>query len=475
MQRWMKGPAAGPVLAVLLAAAAIVAALTAAALASDDKLDFTGDVRLRLRHTASPDTGALRGTYGESLVEGFSLKHRFVLEAAYMLAQEISVGGMLRVSNEGAEVLRAGPEYLSSELGSAFIAYETPALKARMGYYSTSYTPLTLMRWDLRDDPEGGGGASCACPSAPAVGGAILGETLEELGPDLTFEGVKLGFYPGEALALDGFFARPRVASDDDYQMICFGGRAGLTKYSARAGSFFDLALVAVRTQEEEASLAGGVQLAGLPFKNTVAGLAWKAPLTRAVSLDGEWTVTESSGDAEKKGRGGVFSVNLRPYPTITVETSYLYMSPNWEAYFRALSYNPDRQGVRVRAELASGNLVVAAFARYLRSVDPAEQGGDEKMAYPTLSLRGYLKTSQALNLGLGAILSGSGVEDGGITLDTDNKHLSIIGTVTYEFAEDATVSLEERFVSNSVEVPSATEADNQVSMLSLYVRAAIW
>jgi len=127
--------------------------LQAAALCSIDDLDFSGDVRIRLRYVDSAKPSPVRGTYGELLTRGFSYQNRFVLEVAYPVTGKISVGGKLRVSNEGEIVLRTGPEYLSSEFGSVFAAYETPALRSRFGYYDIHYSPLTLMRWDLRDDP----------------------------------------------------------------------------------------------------------------------------------------------------------------------------------------------------------------------------------------------------------------------------------------------------------------------------------
>ena len=323
--------------------------------------------------------------------------------------------------------------------------------------------------------PRAAAASSCACPGTPAVAGSILGETLEELGPTLTFEGLRVTLNPTETFAADAFFARPRVA-DEDYQLITYGGRLGLTRYSARASGLFDLGLVALRTEEEEGSLSSSeAAAAGTPFENVVYGVAWKAPVLKALSLDGEWTLTESSGEASKKGRGGVVSLALKPSGSLIVETSYLYLSPNWESYFHALSYNPDRQGLRLRAEWTQGNLVIAAFARYLETVDPADEADGKKMVYPTLSVRGYLKAAPALNLALGAIFAGSGPEEDHLTLNPDSRRLSVIATVTYEFAEDSAVTLEERFVHNSAEEADAAEDEYDVSTLSLYVKAAMW
>ncbi len=455
--------------------------------ALDEDLEITGDVRLRLRYVDSPDPGVLRGTYGEILNKGFSLKHRFVLEATYPLRDDVRVGGMIRVSNEDKTVLEAGPEYLSSEFGSAFIAYETTTLRSRLGYYSTSYTPLTLMRWDTKDDPEGGG---CQCPGTPGVAGTILGGTLEELGPSLTFEGLRITLAPGETFGFDGFFARPRTAGDD-YQIITFGGKASLTRYLRRTSSFLDLGVTAVRSEEDENSL-GGDHPAGTPFRNTVYGVTWKAPLFRSLSLDGEWTLAKSSGDADRQGtrqgKGGIVSLNLNPYTPVKIEASYIYISPNWDSYFRALSYStvsfsrdgssryyPGRQGMRMRMELSHRRILVTLFAKYLKTIQPMPDVPHHKGGYPTLSLRAYFKPTPTLNVGLATIYSADGIEEGTMDLAADNKRTTLLGTLSFEFAKDATLNVEERYVWSRFNNRSQSDHDHNVSMLSLYVRAGIW
>lgn len=456
----------------LLALLSLLPLLPPTAYALDKELEITGDVRLRLRYNASSDSGSLVGTYGEGLKKGFSFRDRFLLEIAYPVADKVRVGGMVRVSNEGDSVLLAGPEYLSSEFGSAFVAYETPVMRARLGYYETSYSPLTLMRWDLDDDPEGGG-AACGCPGAPSVAGAILGETLEELGPTLTFEGARVSLSPGETFGFDAFLARPRPAGND-YQLVTYGGRASAARYFSGAGSAFDLGLLAVRSEEDGSSIEGSHLLVGEPTTNTVLGLTWRAPLTKVLALDGEWTLTETSGGLERKGRGGILSLGIAPSKALAVSASYIYLSPNWDSYFRALSYSPDREGPRVTAEFTSGRVRVAGFAKCLRTIDPVSEEDARHRVYPTASLRCYLDVNPALDLGLGAILTGSDVDDGW-KLNAANKRLSLIGSLTFEFAKDSAVTLEERFISNRVEEASPTNRDYDISMLSLYVRSGIW
>ncbi len=448
--------------------------------ADTEDLEITGDVRLRLRYVDSGSTDSLTATYGEFVERGFSQRHRFILEVAYPLASSIRVGGLIRVSSEDKEVLESGPEYLSSEFGSAFIAYESPTLTSRFGYYPVSYGALSLMRWDLNDDPEGGGGG-CAVCGGPGVAGAILGETLEELGPDLTFEGLKADFSPRESFTMNAFFARPTVLGET-YPVVTFGGRASLKRYLKRTGSFLDIAALAVRSEDDRKSLED-VEPTGTIYNNTVYGVTWTVPILRMLAFEGEWTVTESEGDDlgsglakpwEQKGRGGILSLSAGIGKEISLNASYVYLSPNWDSFFRALSYNANREGLRLRAEFNQRDLLIAVFAKYLRTVDPIAVAGyrtDQTVVYPTLSARGYLRVTPDLNIGVATIYSGEGVEEDGVTLDVQGKRITYLGTVTFEFTKDSSITLEERYV----QTRSETEAEYDVSMLSLYLRAAIW
>jgi hypothetical protein len=460
------GWAAGAALVGVVAAGIWLPAIGAAAGSLDEKFDLTGDVRVRLRHIDSPDTGDLAGTYGEALIRGFSLKHRFVLEAAYALTDAVTAGGMLRASNEGEAVLEAGPEYLSSKFGSAFIAYETPTLRSRLGYYSLAYSPLTLMRWDSTDDPEGGGGG-CGCGGGAAAG-AILGETLEELGPDLTFEGGRVSLSPGGDLGLDGFLARPREAGAD-YQLVTYGGRASFVRYVVKTQSFLDIGLIAVRSEEDKHSLPSG-SAAGVPTSNAVYGVTWKIPVPAPtpISLEGEYTSTRSSGVTDREGFGAIVSLALKPHRALQADASYIYLTENWDSYFRALSYNPDRKGVRVRIQYRQDPIEVALFARLLRTMGTGT-------VYPTLSARGFLKMSPALRVGLAAIYAAEGHDDDSFVPPPDIGKTTALGTLTYEFVKGSTLTLEGRYIWNRVEHSTGSERDYDVSMISLYVRAGLW
>jgi hypothetical protein len=470
-----------PGIAVLVLLAVLL--LQTAASCSMEDFDMSGDVRVRLRFVDSATPSPVRGTYGELLSRGFAYRSRFVLEIAYPVTAEIRVGAKLRVSNEDDIVLRTGPEYLSSEFGSVFAAYETPTLRSRLGYYDIHYSPLTLMRWDLRDDPEGGGGGCAVCPGSPGVAGTIVGESLEELGPTLTFEGIWAEATPWDAVGGNAFFAKPSVATETGTEwkaspVVTWGGKLDLKHYLSRVSSLIEASLLIVRSREdtEEAWAEGGAS--GEPFDNTVYGLTWKLPVVRGVSFEGEWNQTVSNNapnrPTELEGYGGIFSLIAGYANCCTIDASYIYLSPSWDSFFRALSYSPDRRGARIRLEYKRARLLVALFAKYLASIDELPDpvsGTDLTYAYPTLSLRGYLELNPALTLGLASIYAGEGPEDGGITLDTDNRRITWLGTLSYEFARGARLNFEERYIQHKF----AIQNDYDVSMLSLYLRARIW
>jgi hypothetical protein len=442
-----------------------------------DGLELSGDVRLRLRLVDSAQESPVFGTYGEILNRGFSQKQRFILEATYPVAACVTVGGKVRVSNEDDDLLRSGPEYLSSKFGSAFVAYDTPAAQARLGYYDVHYTPLSLMRWDLRDDPEGGGGGCAVCPGTPGVAGTILGESLEELGPVLTFEGLRLVLSPAEAVGCDGFFARSSVLGET-YDVLTYGGRVKLTRYLGHTSSLMDISILAVRSEEDKRSKEADLISHPKPFRNTVVGLAWSLPVLRWLELEGEWTYTDSQDQTDRlpdiAGNGTIAGLGAKLAGGLRAEASYIYLSPNWDSYFRALSYSYNRRGPRARLEYQQGPFLVALFGKYLTTIDPVKFRVDRPagtVAYPTLSARAYLTAAPGLNLGLATILSGEGLQEDGPSLDTDNRRTTLLGTITYEFGRASSVTLEERYVKHSF----AEDDDYSVSMLSLYVRAGIW
>lgn len=440
-----------------------------------ENLDIDGYVRLRLRFVDSDYQGKLFGTYGEEVKRGISIRHRLLFEASYPFNDEMRVGGLIRISNEDKRVIKSGPDYLSSEFGSGYFEYNSKIFGARLGYFQVSFTPLSLMRWDLKDDPEGGGGVCPVC-GGPGVGGALLGETLEELGPKLGFEGLRVTIAPIETAVLESYLAYPSVQGEA-YPVKNIGARLAFKRYVKSVGRFAGIEVTVVRSEDDHASSQPDTTDPFnhlRQFTNSVYSISWqipvglKLPIVGALSLTGEWTLTESKGKEgdlkwDMEGEGGVVSLEIDPSKSMMFEASYIYLSPHWDSYFRSLSYNANRRGPRLRLEYGGRVLAFAIFAKYLETIDR-----DDK-AYPTLSARFYFRPNPVLDLGFATIFAGEATKRG-TKFDFESKRTTIIGSAAFKITRDSSINFEQRYVSHKT--PSE---DYGVSLTSLFVKARIW
>jgi len=197
-----------------------------------------GEGRLRLRALAvalEGDEGdgecdcPLAGPYGQDLRERIDLLFRAEYELEVRVAPGVSAGAKLRVAHENPDIMRLGPEYLGNPLGSVYAEWRGERWSSRCGYFSAHFTPLTLQRWDFADNPPaaGTGGASCASCGGAARG--IVLDALDDLGPDIVFEGLLLDARPLRPLSLAAFYALPQRAGDfDSYDVDAFAYRRDL-------------------------------------------------------------------------------------------------------------------------------------------------------------------------------------------------------------------------------------------------------
>ena len=239
-----------------------------------------------------------------------------------------------------------------------------------------------------------------------------------------------------------------------------------------------DISLLGVRSEEDRRSKEADLIAKPEPFENTVVGVAWTVPIVKGIDFQGEWTYSESLHQTDRipdiAGNGTIAGLNARLPWGLRAEGSYMYLSPNWDSYFRALSYKENRRGPRVRLEYERGRILVSLFGKYLTTINPLKFYLDRpkvKVVYPTLSARAYLTARPGLNIGLATILSGEGPEEGTLTLDTANMRTTLLAAITYEFGKDSSITLEERYVMHRF----AEDDDYRVSMLALYAQAAIW
>jgi hypothetical protein len=339
------------------------------------RIRIWGENKLRLRDVTSKQTMPM-GSYGEELERGLDLKYRLFLNLEARINDLLSVGGKLRLSNEGEEVFETGPEHFSNELGSAFIKFNRERIRATFGCYDVYFTPLTLMRWDLEDNPEGGGAGGCA--ACPGAGGVITSESLEELGPDLIVEGAKLNTMIGEHVDLVALFARPNTAKEDQfnprYRRYTYGVRTRALFYYFPSRSFRSLGITYVLNNDDKSSVA---QISDInpPLKNQIISLDFEFPILRSFALIGECALTETEDletNAVDKGHALLGGMEIICPKRATTKIAYIRMSPGYKSLYNALSYTSNRQGFRISSnyEIYKNKLSVWIFYKRLHELE---------------------------------------------------------------------------------------------------------
>ena len=376
--------------------------------AEEGAFSFHGLQRIRLLAIDTGTDAEAVGLYGEPVRAGRSVQYRLEVEASKRLTRHLRAGGLLRISNEGTKVLESGPEYYGSQWGSAFAEIEAARFRLRVGYYSLAMTPLTFMRWDWDDNPRIGGDAGCGC-GGPAAG-ALLVESLEELGPDLTVEGA-LAAYDVAGVEALAFYAMPRRALETSYVAYRYGGgeRARYSQEIAgfevrwqrldkRTGLFWKAGLHAIASFENERSV-------GFPELDYLSVDTWmdtwtmsataEAPLMRYTRLRGEIIAynktykhgiltIEGPATASSKGGGGLGGIVVEKSPRLGLAVDYLRLAPDFYTPYAALSYESNAEGVRAsgRAPLFRDNISLSLFYKRLRSVDAPDDALGRKQSW---------------------------------------------------------------------------------------------
>ncbi|MFA4947794.1 MAG: TlpA disulfide reductase family protein [Candidatus Krumholzibacteriia bacterium] len=430
------------------------------------------------------------GLYGEPVNPQRGVQYRLDVEASMRLAKGLRAGGLLRISNEGKKVLASGPDYLGSEWGSAFAEIEAAAFRVRIGYYDLSMTPFTLMRWDWDDSPRVGGDTGCGCGGPTA--GAILVESLEELGPDLTVEGA-LASYAAFDCEVRLFYAIPRRAIETSYSAYRFGGEerarysqeiAGFEwrwqRLDERTGSFWKAGAHAIASFENRCSVDfyGLDYLSEDPWISTrTLSFTAEAPLVRYARLRGEiiaWNDTDERGlmtagglaDVSRRGGGGRGGIAIEKPLGPSILVDYLCLARGFSTPYSALSYEENTEGIRAsaRAPLLGDRITLSLFYKRLREADVSPPATERKQ----ISLSGA-----SLDLGLWRSL-GAGLgwlekemwRDGEISPARSSRR-GIVGELRYEFEKIGAVRLRYERIDYTETVPDTTESGTD--MYSLY------
>jgi len=348
------------------------------------------------------------------------------------------------------------------------------------------------MRWDWDDNPRIGGDAGCGCGAAGT--GMILIESLEELGPVLTFEGA-LATYSVSDIEARLFYAIPRRAIETSYSAYRYGGEdraqysqeiAGAElrwqRLDGRTGSFWKAEAHAIASFENERSvdyLELGYYAADPWIQTRTLSFTAEAPLTRYARLRGEiiaWNDTKERGvlnqslvyvDEYRRGNGGIGGIAIGAQPGVWVLVDYLRLSRDFAAPYSALSYEANTEGLRTsaRVPLFDDRVSIDLFYKRLREteLDPNETDRAQ------ISLAG-VSLDLVMRGGFGAELGwieGKRWRDG-LVSPFDSRRRGIVAELRREFEKIGALRLRYERVDND-ETSSAGAAESGADMYSLY------
>jgi len=450
------------------------------------RIRIWGETKLRLRNTHS-DVLRPIGSYGETLEKGQKLNHRMILEVEARINENLATGGMVRLSNENEIVFETGSERLSSDRGSVFVKYNPHNLKSTFGYYDIHFTPLTLMRWDMEDNPESGGTSGCACPSGS---GAITSESLEELGPDLTFEGGKINTGIGDYMNVVALVARPRIAAEGEtYRQYLYGTNIKLLSYHKPSTSFRWLGVTAISINDDGMSVAEPLQIPYDPIRNRIYSVDFNLPIKKILLFKGEFALSETNwnllAESEKneisRGYATILGMSIKYPRRMLTKASYLRMNPKYESFYNALSYTSNRHGFRISSnyEIVKDKLSIWVFYKQLRELESIIKSEPELLkTLSTLSLgtsitpikKLLIRASYILQLsrrdGQATLRSTQGQAWGKIHNTTQNINIDF----TYNLARENSLTLKYQYINHRDKVNTAS--DYQANITSVLFSA---
>jgi thiol-disulfide isomerase/thioredoxin len=470
---------------------AVITAAGEADARGDSHLGFTFGGRSRIRFLGIDAVGAAAvGPYGEAVNPRNNVLYRFEMEMSRSLGRYVGLGGLLRISNEDEAVLESGPQYLGSEWGSAFAEFRFDRISLRLGYYSISLTPLTLMRWDWDDNPRTGGEAGCGCGDAAGV---LLVESLEELGPDLTFEG-GICTYRSAGFETRLFYAIPRRAREVSknevrstgadpahYSLEIFGFGGRWQRYDSRTGLFWHLGVSAVGSWENPRSvdfLDLGYAVPDPWYDSHILTVTAEVPIVRLLAARGEVVAAnrarshgleEATGqdDVTLKGGGGIGGIIFSWEPRVTVACDYMRLEPNFYSPLAALSYESNLEGLRLSSRLLGPRDIVAVslFYKRLREVEvPYRKAERERFSLWGATIDMDLPSGFGCSVGW---MDRGRWRSGDVHYLDEYRH-SLSVTSRYLFSRGTYVQAQFQYITNSISYGENAE-ESRASLYSLY------
>jgi len=359
-----------------------------------------GEGKFRVRYITA-DTTDITGSYGEALKQGMSLRWRFDISGGYPLADYFLTEAGLRVTNENSTGALYPPDYITGKAVAGWwaISYLREPMEITLGKYDASFTPLTLMRWDTKDNPLGASG--CACQIS--VGG-ISGESLEEPREDYELEGAKIKATAGFG-DLTALFAQPQVPVEGMfYQQYLAGGRTRIVLSPFKAGRSMVIGLSALRVKDEPSSVATA-PLA--PLQSDVFGVDLNLPLVGDLNLAGEgaFSIRDdnliSGLNPIREGYGLIAGLQYIQADRVEANLAYLHLDPWFSPFYRALSYAKNRRGGKFSLIYRDLNIFNKpfTFSLYFKDWNEIEPTWNETITEWHHALQNFVTANAGVNM----------------------------------------------------------------------------
>ncbi len=368
---------------------------------SDDGLTFGGEGKMRLRYIQT-DSSEITGSYGEILKKGISFRQRIDLFMSYPIVSYLVMEAGVRISNENINDVLLPPDLISTDLLTGWWSanLDRGPFLANFGSYETSFTPLTLMRWDTNDNPLAASG--CACQIA--VGG-IGGESLEEPLENYRLEGLKIEAN-GDIGDTKVVFARIQLAQEGEhYAQYMYGTRARLV-LNLPVFSPVSLGGTVLRAQDDLESVDISITD---PLQSDVGSIDLRVPCFSGCAAIGEFALSRrddnllNSADEVREGYGIISGLEFKRGDQLEAHALYLQMDPYFSPLYRALSYAKNRKGARVsfthRAIKLFGKRCVASV--YLKKLKEIKPTLHETITEWHHSLSDFLVANGSMNVSL--------------------------------------------------------------------------
>ena len=341
-----------------------------------ERVEISGKGRMRFRLVA-PDIAAesIQGISGEYLRRGFDARTRLELGIAYRLANPLRLGAAVRLSNEEADATAYPPDLVSTRAvaGWWWAEFRKGIVEATVGTYDASFTPLTLMRWDLSDNPLGSGSACCAV----AMGG-LRGSSLEEFVADYKLEGARLVLRPG-SLQGTAVFARTALPLETrTYAQYLGGLRAHYDLFCPWAMTRARFGVTGLRVSDDRNSVTMAQHP---PLRSDVLGADLELPILGQFALLGEWAYSLRDDntripDPESRGSGINAGFRFGDRENLDAQLQYVRSDPDFFPLMRALSCPRDRHGIRASGVLRNRmlgavNTSFSVYAKFQQEVRP--------------------------------------------------------------------------------------------------------